>query len=433
VEDVPWNMPQHAYGVFEPEGLSIWVNTERQDDLDTGVAVISHEFTHYVHSLSTLHSIDDLLSLIFSIHSGIQRLEDLEQRPTLPLMVGSTAPQCPPFVKEFIERVEVRTRRIHDSLGRTLDSAPPEALSVGGLYTMNGTLFIKTSAVTGAPVARLSMMEGAALAKKCETLGNDDDLKSKMRNPKLSHYFAAHHACLAANPRIDPLSASAVLCDIALCTPVPREIFERGISALADLSASATLDDFEQTLVSLYDQFCRKPMDARLRALERARHALPLDHRSDDSPSWAELALRNAIQAVRRRQEAPLSLIKPPYFGKPLFELASMIGSPVIITNDMRLSSLAEASEGATRARNSMRTLSYICQWIIRGSGPLRCPYAGCPDCPEARKGAHCETNAVRALLPSDETPWCALLFSAHQLRVAPLLRSAANAASTGK
>jgi hypothetical protein len=125
-------------------------------------------------------------------------------------------------------------------------------------------------------------------------------------------------------------------------------------------------------------------------------------------------------------------LIKPPYFGQPLADLAAAIGSPVIITNDMRLTYLTTSSDGTVRARNSMRMLSHICQWIIRGPGPLRCPYAGCPACPEARRGAHCATNAALALLPGDDTPWCALLFAAHQLRVAPLLRSGAASDKSG-
>jgi hypothetical protein len=220
-------MHPRAYDVFELEGFCIWVNADRQDGLGDHVGVISHEFTHYVQSLSTLHCIDDLLSLLFSIHAGIQRLEDLQKPPALPLIAEAASPQISPFVREFLARVDIRTRRIHDSLGGQLDPNPPAALPVGGLYTNDGALQIKATATSGAPVARLAMMEGAALAKKCEAAGNDDDLKAKMRSPSLAHYFAVHHACLKANPHIDALSASAALCDIALCAAFTRRLRAR--------------------------------------------------------------------------------------------------------------------------------------------------------------------------------------------------------------
>jgi|tagenome__1003787_1003787.scaffolds.fasta_scaffold20719315_1 hypothetical protein len=429
MEDVPWNMPATAYGVFEPEGLCIWVNKDRQGDWDrNSVAVLSHEFTHYVHSLSTFHAAIDLVYLLFQVHSGIQRLEELELPPSLPLSDWSLEATCPKNVVRYVDLVKKRAQKIRESLGLELDSAPPERAPVGGLYKKDRKLLIKTGDKTGAPVARLSLMEGAALAKKSEILGTDEDLRAKKRNPKLSHYFAAHDACALANPRIDPLLASALLCDVSLCSNGPSIPFKRGLLALAALPASATIDDFAAQLVSVYDTECRECMGDALSALERAYDMLPSDQRGKES-SWGELALRNAINAVHLRQKAPLALIRPVYMGESLLDLASKIGSPVVLSNDMRLSTLFETSDVTNKARSTVRVVSYICRWLLYDRGPLRCPYAGCPGCPEERRGAHCATNAALALLPPDDTPWCALLSAAHQLRVPHLLRSAATRA----
>jgi hypothetical protein len=265
-------------------------------------------------------------------------------------------------------------------------------------------------------------MEGAALAKKCQALSNDSDLKAKKRHPQFSHYFAAHDACARAHPRIDPLAASLLLCDLSLCTPRPSTVFEHGIMILHSLPPSAMIDEFEARLSLLYDQECRGPMAIQLGKLEQARAALPADHRSTDL-SWAGMVLRNAVAAVHLRQASPFSLIKPIYLGQDLFDLAQIIGSPVILTNDMRLTSLSPTTENQAHARNVVRTLSYLCRWLLEENEPLRCPYAGCPGCPEERRGPHCRTNAALALRVPDDKPWCALLFSAHQLRVADILR----------
>jgi hypothetical protein len=430
VDDVPWNMPGNAYGVFEPEGLCIWVNAETQDDLDAHIGVLSHEFMHYVHSLSTLHSIDNLLTLLFQVHAGIQRLEDAGVPPSLPLADWPEIETCPEEVRRYVRMVERRRSGIHKSLGAKLDMAAPDDVSVGELYREDGRVFIKATDDVGAPVGRLTLMEGAALAKKCEAVGNDADLTQKKKNGGLSHYFAAYEACRRANPRIDPLAASALLCDIALCAPREEIVFGHGLTALATLPQSAGLPDFADQLVRLYDQHCRRAMDAVFKRVEEAYSLVSEDHKSAEKPSWGDLAIRNCISALRVRQGDPLALIRPRYVGWELFDLASLIGSPVIVTNDMRLTSLVRTAAGTDRARTAVRLMSYICEWVLYESDALRCPYAGCPGCPPARLGGHCATNAAKALLPADDQPWCALLAAAHQLRVADLLRSAVNRAA---
>lgn len=372
-------MPKGAFGVFEPEGLSIWINEEHQADLNQkNTGVLSHEFTHYVHSLSTVHSIDDLISLIFFVHAGIQRLEDLSVPVALPLTLWSEREDCPTEVKNYVRGVEARNFRILNSFGFGLDPTPSATVSRGSLYTKKAGLFIKTSPSTGVPVARQTLMEGAALAKKCEALGDDSDLKAKQSDLRLSHYFAVHDCCLQANPNIDPLKASALVCDLSLCSLFPSQVFELAIAELADRSPSSTLEDFEARLLLVYDKECRAWMSSRLAALEKTRATLPANHRTDEELSWAEVLLRNAIAAVSLRQKTPFSLIKPLYLGLELFDLAAAIGSPVILTNDMRLTSLASTPE-SVHARNAVRTLSYICRWLLEEEGPLQCPYSGCP------------------------------------------------------
>jgi hypothetical protein len=426
LEDVPWNMRRDAYGAFELEGMCIWVNKDRQGDWDkNSAAVLAHEFTHYVHSLSTFHSVFDLVDLMFLVQAGIQRLEELDSPPAFPLHEWSTRLTCPEGVKDYVSLVKKRSDRIRASRQMDLDRTPPKETGVSATYRRDNKLFIKTSASTGTPVGRHTLMEGAALAKKAEVLEDDSDLQAKKRNPEMAHYFAVHDACAAANPKLNSLITSALLCDICLCARQPTKPFELGLRALAALPTSATLDDFVAVLVALYERECRQSMSLALAMLEQHYAMVPDNHRSEENPSWGELTLRNAINAVRLRQKAPLSLIRPLYTGDSLLHLTSLIGSPVIITNDMRLSSLVQTSEGTSRARKLIRAISYICRWLLYSHGPLRCPYAGCPGCPEERRGAHCATNAKIALLPPDDIPWCALLSAAHQLRVAHFLRSA--------
>lgn len=424
MNDVPWNMPANDYGVFELEGFCIWINEDHQATLSLkNTGVVSHEFTHYVHSLSTADGIDDLLGLIFRVHAGMQRLEDAGVLASLPLAQWAETANCPPAIRKYVNLVRKRERAILDSWGTPVDSSPPVAAPTGGLYEVAGKLFIKACASSGAPVARLALMEGAALAKKCEALGNDSDLNVKRGDPDLAHYFAVHEACVTANPSLDPLATSALLCDISLCSPQPSVVFQKAVAVLQSLPPNSKVDDLATSLSSLYDQECRAHIESRRAQLERALTVLPAGHCSQTGPSWAGVVLENAVTAIRLRQDSPLSLIRPVYLGHALFDLASRIGSPVVITNDMRLTALADTSDGVTYARNAVRTLSYICNWLVHEHGPLQCPYAGCPDCPDIRRGPHCATNAALALVPSDDKPWCALLYSAHQLRVATLLR----------
>jgi hypothetical protein len=126
MDDIPWNMPTDAYGAFEPEGFCIWINEERQGDLarkNTGV--LSHEFTHYVHSLSTFHAVDDLLTLLGGVHAGMQQLEDLLIPISLPLTSWSSEASCPPSVQTYVDYVAHREQAIQKSLGLDLDLTPP--------------------------------------------------------------------------------------------------------------------------------------------------------------------------------------------------------------------------------------------------------------------------------------------------------------------
>ena len=63
-------MPMNAYGVYEPDGMSIWINEDIQGAVATTKnGVIGHEFMHYIHSISTVYGIDDLLTLLFQVHA----------------------------------------------------------------------------------------------------------------------------------------------------------------------------------------------------------------------------------------------------------------------------------------------------------------------------------------------------------------------------
>lgn len=428
MEDVPWNMPSNAYGIFELEGLCIWVNQDDQADLATvNTGVVSHEFTHYVHSLSTARSIDDLLSLLFVVHAGIQQLESLTVSVSLPLRSWSSEGTCPDAIKKYVQDVNLRKQGIRESFGVRLDTTPPASLLNGDLYIKDDMTFIKTTATTGAPVARRALMEGAALAKKCEALGDESDLNAKQSNSDCSHYFAAHAACTRANPRIHPLFTSAFLCDVSLCASDAATAFRRGLAELKALPEDATIVDYETRLTVVYDDMCRDHMHEKLQELTDAYAALPTGHRVEHKPSWAALMLRNSRASVELRQNDPLALIKPTYLDEELLQLAKLIGSPVVITNDMKLASLTATPKGVNQARSAVRTLSQICKWLLQDEGPLKCPYAGCPGCPEIRRGSHCTTDATIALTPPDSEPWCALLYSAHQLGVAPLLRREAD------
>jgi hypothetical protein len=114
-----------------------------------------------------------------------------------------------------------------------------------------------------------------------------------------------------------------------------------------------------------------------------------------------------------------------------LHNLANEIGSPVVLTNDMRLTGLAEREDpNAYNALNAVRTVSAICRWLIEGTSALTCPYAGCPGCPEERVSESCRSDARKVVALSDNVPWCTMFFSAKQLRVVELMRSVPGSAS---
>jgi hypothetical protein len=331
----------------------------------------------------------------------------------------------PDFVREFVAAVSARNQRISDSMGSQLDSAPPVGASDGETYVRSGHLYIRTTANAGVPVLGLALLEGAALAKKCETVGNADDLISKKKNARLSHYFALHDACARANPHLDPLTASQFLCDMALCSPKPADAVLSGLDALGRLPLAAGIDDFKHSLLGLYDSHCRGPMIRRRNQLEQALSVLPKDDDPSLNVSWGRVALENSLAAVEKRQRMPLSLIEPQYFGAGLHVLAKEIGSPVVITNDMRLTALAEAPLPRLIGRNSLRTITHLSSWLLSSeAGRLECPYAGCPGCPDGRRGEDCFTDARRVIAIPDSEPWCALHYSAHQLRIVPVVRA---------
>ena len=426
MEDVPPNMPFNAYGAFEPYGMCVWVNQDNQSEwtLPT-VSVLSHEFTHYVHAVSTWHAIDDLITLLYQLHAGIQRLEELSVPIQLPLRRWAQEATVPDFVREFVAAVSARNQRISDSMGSQLDSAPPVGASDGETYVHSGHLHIRTTANAGVPVLRLALLEGAALAKKCETVGNSDDLISKKKRAGLSHYFALHDACGHANPYLDPLTASQFLCDMALCSPKPADAVLSGLGALGRLPAAAGIDDFKDSLLGLYDSHCSGPMTHLQNQLEQALSVLPKEDDPSLNVSWGRVALENSLAAVEKRQRMPLSLIEPQYLGAGLHVLAKEIGSPVVITNDMRLTGLAEAPLPRLIGRNSLRTIRHLSSWLFSSEpGRLECPYAGCPGCPDGRRGEDCITDARRVIAIPDSEPWCALHYSAHQLRIVPVVRA---------
>ena len=423
MEDIPPNMPIDAYGVYEPDGMCIWMNEDLQGNIvSRNTGVLSHEFTHYMHSISTFHAISDLLDLIFFVHASIQRLEEQEQEVRLPLKTWAKEPSSPDFVKDFVNGVRNRRDRILRSLGRHADNGPPNAVPAGLLYKKNNTYFIRVTNTLGIPVQRLALMEGAATAKKCEALGNPNDLIQK-RNAGLWHYVAAYEACRSANKHIDPLSTAKYLCDVALCADDPGRIFAMGIMRLSKLGGKGSLDQFEDDVSNLYNSACRQSIDIQKENLERALATLP-DYEFNGQESWATVSLNNAFMAVAKRQNSPLSLIKPAYLGKELLNLATEIGSPVILTNDMRLTMLCRVnSPFSLYGTLAVRTLSYLCKWVVEAeTTPLVCPYAGCPECPPTRRGEHCKNDARKVISLPDELPWCALYYSAQQLRLGEII-----------
>lgn len=426
MEDLPPNMPSGAYGVYELEGLCIWVNEEAQANIvlkNTGV--ISHEYTHYMQSISTFHALDDLLTLLFFVHAGIQRLEDCQGTVQLPLRKWASDIDCPSFVKGFVKGLADRAAWIRESLGQDIDFSPPPHVESGLVYERDSGYFIRLSDTVGVPVQRLALMEGAAAVKKCEALGNLEDIQNKKLNG-LWHYVAAYEACRSANERLNPLETTKCLTDVALCSPHPGRVFFQGIQHLRDLGNTGDVYSLEKRLGDLYDAECREYIERQGIKLLHAFEALPPSHKVPEEKSWCAVVLKKALNAIAKRQAAPLSLIKPIYLGKELYALATQIGSPVVITNDMRLTSLCSPeSLQVLQAKNAVRTLTCLCQWIIEDAGSsLPCPYAGCPGCPEERRGRNCKDDARKVIDLPDEVPWCTLYYSAKELRIVDIIRA---------
>jgi len=425
MEDIPPNMPSSAYGAFEPDGMCIWVNLEDQASLPTTqIGVVAHEYSHYVHAISSLHGVDDIVSLLFGVHAGIQRLEDWAEDVEIPLSEWCDKPDCPPKVSEYVRLVKSRDAAIRVSYRSDLDPHPLEPQDDAGWYRKADSHYIRmdSDSPVGVPICRLTLMEGMAVAKKCEAVGNTDDIASKTAG-RHWHYVVAYEACKRTNPQVDPIVASKYLCDLALCSPDPGEAFVSGLKILRDLGSSSTERDVEEGMIALYDEVSRSHMQERRQRLHLMHQQLPEDR--FESPAWDSVTLKNSLRSLEKRDSDPLSLARPIFIGMELFGLATEIGSPVVITNDMRLTFLyKEDSVDVQQAVNSVRTLSALCQWILKG-GTLVCPYAGCPGCPPERAGEQCRTDARLVIAGSEALPWCNLFWSAKQLRITEFIRDA--------
>lgn len=416
MEDIPPGMPFGAYGAYEPNGMCIWLNEEKQSDISAKrTGVLPHEFTHYVHSISTWYAIEELLYLLGHIHPGIQRLEEIAEPIRLPLLTWVEDSACPQPIKDFVRIIRKVEPILENSYGWKLDNYVDNAIQPVSLYRRNGEHYLSVSAGVGVPIKRLALMEGAAVMKKCEAMGSPDDLIMK-RNGRMWVYIAAFEACASASLELDPFEVTQYVCDVSLCSQDMGQVFAKAIEIVRQ---SKELSEFKEKMENLYDSDCRAEMDKRLQQLELALSLIPEDHKTKELKSWATVTLENAISAVRLRQRAPLSLIEPYYFGEPLNVLAIKIGSPVIITNDMRLTSLSDGPWNSIPGRNSTRTISHLCNWVIEdGSRPIECPYSGCPGCPPERVSSFCKTDARKVLALSDNLPFCCLCFSARQLRL---------------
>jgi hypothetical protein len=203
-----------------------------------------------------------------------------------------------------------------------------------------------------------------------------------------------------------------------LCSQNMGQVFA---TAIGLVQRCDSLTDLKEKLTDLYDSECRAGMEKQQNQLEFALRLLLGNHKKEDFKSWAVVALENAASSIRRRQRSPLSLIEPVYLGESLHELACEVGSPIVITNDMRITSLS--AEQWTIMKNATRTISCLCDWIIEdGKGSFVCPYAGCPGCPPQRASTLCKTDARKVLTLPDDVPWCCLYFSAKQLRVVDVM-----------
>ena len=175
MEDIPPNMPTSAYGAFEPDGMCIWVNLDNQATVPfANVGVVSHEYAHYVQAISSYDGVDDLLSLLLFVHSGIQHLEDLEMDVEVPLSEWCLKKNCPNQVEDYVRLVKARENAIRASYRADLDVSPPDPEDGDNCYQKNGSYFIRvnSSPAVGVPIGRLTLMEGMAVAKKSEAMEN---------------------------------------------------------------------------------------------------------------------------------------------------------------------------------------------------------------------------------------------------------------------
>jgi hypothetical protein len=165
-------------------------------------------------------------------------------------------------------------------------------------------------------------------------------------------------------------------------------------------------------------------MGKRLDLMVSILNLIPEEYRAaDELKAWIVVAMENVISALRRRQYSSLSLIEPLYLGKSLHELATEVGSPLIITNDMRLTSLSQGPWTTQQGRNITRTITRLCKWIIdEGKASFACPYAGCPGCPPEIVSSSCRTDARAILALPDNLPECCLSFSAEILGVRDII-----------
>ncbi|MFT3768461.1 MAG: hypothetical protein QM820_23685 [Minicystis sp.] len=418
---LPPYKPANAAGTFEPDGLCIWLNESNQSAIPGRVDVLAHEYTHYLQTISTLYGTSDLLSLIGEIHASIQRLEELGMDIQLPLRKWAKAADCPPLVKGIVATAEQRIKRRAASHAVISDILRQDVASTHSLFYRDGQWYTPVHPPNRVPVevaiTPIVLLEGMAIAVESQVRGSIDSIEEMYRAGDWK-YVATYEACRSAHASVDPLFSSKLLCDTALCSPNPAATFAEGVSRLRSLPPNATTDDMISLARTLFSQHCEADMTAISGQLQKAIDILPEDHKS--GPSWAFVALRSALTAVRMRQGDSTQLARA--VNLSISEIATQVGSPVVLTNDRRLTLLYEEPLKAVHlAIFSVRSISMLCRLIVFG-GRAACPYAGCPGCPSERAGAACDTDVRRVIALGDQLPWCALYAAAAQLRVRYIL-----------
>jgi hypothetical protein len=301
---------------------------------------------------------------------------------------------------------------------------PPPSAGGAAIFVRGGRNYIILHPSTDESIAieltPIVLLEGMAVAAKAETLGDLSDIEEKYRG-KHWQYVAAYDACRVAAPHVDPIVASKLLCDVALCSPDPSTTFVRGLVALSELPPNAARADIVSIASVLFANDCQTAMTALLAQVEQAFSLIPDDHRGPPE-SWAYITLRNVLAAVRLRLDNPTLIATCVYHSGPLNELADMIGTPVLLTNDGRLTLLSnERSPSIHQAIFMVRTLTQLCNWIVFG-GPTFCLYAGCPGCPPERVSKDCYEDVRQVIALGPDVPWCLLYSAASQLRIRDLL-----------